>query len=81
MFTQIPYSHTLEEGFLGRNGAFKMKGLNVSTFVHSKMVQLSPETSLGTTGRAWLNVPEEKLDDLIAALQEAKSQFPTTPAK
>jgi len=60
--------------FLGRNGVYKQSGINVSMVIgnpiHPKRVMLSPITSKGEVGRAWLEIPKEKIPELIKALQE-----------
>jgi hypothetical protein len=70
MLVDIMYTRVLE--FLGRNGHFKCAGITVTAT--PTYVCLMPITSKKAQGRAFIDVPMEDVDSLIAALQKAKSE-------
>lgn len=59
--------------FLGRNGMFKQSGIEVMTHSDGLGVRISPVTSKGQIGRAWIDIPWENLEETCKALNDAKN--------
>lgn len=60
--------------FLGRNGTFKMTGMDLYLSTHSKTVSISPITSKGDVGRCDMEIPVENIDAVCEQLQTLKRQ-------
>lgn len=58
--------------FQGRNGTFKASGVVVNSM--EKHVRLTPLTSKGTVGNAFLEIPKESIPELLALLTAATSE-------
>ena len=58
--------------FLGRNGTYKAKGLDVSMFGNSDYahVDLIPITSKGMLASCTIEIPKNKIQELINELQK-----------
>ncbi len=54
--------------FLGRNGYFKCRGVDVWVDAEDGIVTLTPITSRGERGRCFLEIPVAKLGELAGAL-------------
>lgn len=57
--------------FLGRNGEFRCAGLEVKQY-GGIVVQFEPVTSKGEVGRCVIEMPVDKLDELIGVLSEIR---------
>jgi hypothetical protein len=56
--------------FLGRNGDYDMAGIEITVFQKTDMIRLRPITKKNKTGRSWLEIPKDKVEDVIYALAE-----------
>jgi len=56
--------------FLGRNGCFKQKGIEVTDMGYNDIILFEPTTSKGITGRSYLTVPKDQLSEFINLLRE-----------
>jgi len=56
--------------FLGRNGMYKMRGINICTYDYYNRVDFIPITSKGDLGRCWLSMPVDKIPDLMQYLSK-----------
>lgn len=57
--------------FLGRNGSYDMAGIEITEFPKTEMIRLEPITKKNRTGRAWLEIPKDKVEDLLYELGRA----------
>jgi hypothetical protein len=57
--------------FLGRNGYFHCSGVDLTT--DESKLYVAPLTGRGDVGRCTIEVPLEKLDELIASLQAMRT--------
>lgn len=53
--------------FLGRNGAFKCTGIDISQI--GDRIMIMPYTSRNIVGRAYIEIPVKKLPEVIAHLK------------
>lgn len=61
--------------FLGRNGKFKMKGLDIEGFDFDEgksypYIELMPITSKGLLASSFLQIPKNKIQEVIDELQK-----------
>jgi pyrimidine deaminase RibD-like protein len=58
--------------FLGRNGVFKMTAIQIWRNSMDNSIWLEPITSKNRTGKCWQQIPNNKIDEVIVALQKMK---------
>ncbi len=67
----IVYDKPYDMTALGRNGVVKMSGLFITD--HGQYVTLHPITTRNTVANCNINVPKNKIPELIKKLQEVNS--------
>ncbi len=63
--------------YKGRNGASKIKGIEVMT-TSINAVMLSPMNKTGVTDSCFIEIPFEHLSDVIDAMREAQRSHPSS---
>jgi hypothetical protein len=67
---RIQFKNSDATFFLGRNGFFQCRGLDISScFVAGGVVSISPITSKGKVGRAMIDFPVNCIPALVELLQ------------
>jgi hypothetical protein len=56
--------------FLGRNGVFKQSGIEI--FDLGDVIEIAPITSKNETGRCWISIPANQIDEFIQLLKNRK---------
>lgn len=74
-FTSTSFNYGRQTAFLGRNGAFKAVGLEVSKM--NDDIVLEPVTSKGETGRCRIELPDGNINELINALNMVNGDLAT----
>lgn len=72
MVEQVKIEFSLQRNFLGRNGEFIAKGIEISAIPAAgyPFIRIYPITSKGNVGRCFIEIPKESIPDLIKFLQD-----------
>ena len=69
MIKQVTFAEPTH--FQGRNGYFKCTGIEILTYKETNDITLWPITSKGKAGNCCIEIPKNKISELITQLREA----------
>jgi hypothetical protein len=72
MYTTITYDQPLAGN--GRNGTFKCAGVEVIQSPGNDYILLAALTTRGSSNSCWFEIPVDKINGLIAMLEEARDR-------
>lgn len=72
----IKFNTILRDGFLGRNGFCQISGVRIVSY--KDIVTIIPVTSKKHEGASYINIPKNKIQEIIDELERLKSNLDKT---